>query len=65
MPTVHALTSPNTLPFSTCRYSTVDTLRQQYLFVPAKYKDAYLAYVLTGAWAAGRRHTGSWPRLAA
>lgn len=28
------------------KYSTVDTLRQQYLFVPAKYKDCYLAYVI-------------------
>eukprot|EP00877_Chromochloris_zofingiensis_P001236 jgi/Chrzof1/11112/Cz05g24070.t1 len=28
------------------KYSTVDTLRQQYLFVPAKYKDCYLAHVL-------------------
>ena len=29
------------------KYSTVDTLRQQYLFVPAKYKDCYLIYLLT------------------
>lgn len=28
------------------KYSTVDTLRQQYLFIPAKYKDCYLAYIL-------------------
>jgi len=28
------------------KYSTVDTLRQQYLFVPAKFKDCYLAFVL-------------------
>jgi ATP-dependent RNA helicase DDX47/RRP3 len=28
------------------KYSTVDTLRQQYLFVPAKYKDCYLTFVL-------------------
>eukprot|EP00195_Chlamydomonas_chlamydogama_P017452 CAMPEP_0202915222 /NCGR_PEP_ID=MMETSP1392-20130828/65101_1 /ASSEMBLY_ACC=CAM_ASM_000868 /TAXON_ID=225041 /ORGANISM="Chlamydomonas chlamydogama, Strain SAG 11-48b" /LENGTH=392 /DNA_ID=CAMNT_0049607155 /DNA_START=25 /DNA_END=1200 /DNA_ORIENTATION=- len=28
------------------KYSTVDTLRQQYLFVPAKYKDCYLIYAL-------------------
>jgi ATP-dependent RNA helicase DDX47/RRP3 len=28
------------------KYSTVDTLRQQYLFLPAKYKDCYLAFVL-------------------
>jgi len=31
----------------TSKYSTVDTLRQQYLFIPAKHKDCYLAYVLT------------------
>ena len=29
------------------KYTTVDTLRQQYVFVPAKYKDCYLAYILT------------------
>ncbi|DBA68288.1 hypothetical protein WJX79_007923 [Trebouxia sp. C0005] len=29
------------------KYSTVDTLRQQYLFIPAKYKDCYLAFYLT------------------
>mmetsp|Transcript_26315 Transcript_26315/g.71197 ORF Transcript_26315/g.71197 Transcript_26315/m.71197 type:complete len:447 (+) Transcript_26315:177-1517(+) len=28
------------------KYSTVDTLRQQYLFLPAKFKDCYLAFVL-------------------
>ena len=28
------------------KYSTVDTLRQQYLFVPAKFKDCYLTFVL-------------------
>jgi ATP-dependent RNA helicase DDX47/RRP3 len=28
------------------KYSTVDTLRQQYTFVPAKHKDVYLTYVL-------------------
>lgn len=28
------------------KYSTVDTLVQQYLFIPAKYKDTYLTYVL-------------------
>lgn len=28
------------------KYSTVDTLKQQYLFVPAKYKDCYLVYLL-------------------
>ncbi|WOK94749.1 DEAD-box ATP-dependent RNA helicase 10 [Canna indica] len=29
------------------KYSTVDTLKQQFLFVPAKYKDCYLVYILT------------------
>lgn len=28
------------------KYGTVSTLVQQYLFTPAKYKDAYLAYIL-------------------
>lgn len=28
------------------KYSTVDTLRQQYIFVPAKHKDVYLTHVL-------------------
>jgi len=28
-------------------HQTADNLRQQYVFVPAKYKDCYLAYVLT------------------
>lgn len=28
------------------KYSTVDTLRQQYMFVPAKYKDCYLIFLL-------------------
>ncbi|KAI4333307.1 hypothetical protein L6164_018135 [Bauhinia variegata] len=29
------------------KYSTVDTLKQQYCFLPAKHKDCYLAYILT------------------
>eukprot|EP01028_Stygiella_incarcerata_P008892 TRINITY_DN399_c1_g1_i6.p1 TRINITY_DN399_c1_g1~~TRINITY_DN399_c1_g1_i6.p1 ORF type:complete len:496 (-),score=122.45 TRINITY_DN399_c1_g1_i6:665-2050(-) len=28
------------------KYSTVDTLVQRYLFIPAKYKDTYLVYLL-------------------
>ncbi|XP_030952070.1 DEAD-box ATP-dependent RNA helicase 10-like [Quercus robur] len=28
------------------KYSTVDTLKQQYCFVPAKYKECYLVYIL-------------------
>lgn len=29
------------------KYSTVDTLKQQYCFLPAKYKECYLTYILT------------------
>ncbi|EEF48776.1 DEAD-box ATP-dependent RNA helicase 10 [Ricinus communis] len=29
------------------KYSTVDTLKQEYRFIPAKYKDCYLVYILT------------------
>ncbi|XVF82508.1 hypothetical protein PTKIN_Ptkin16aG0054700 [Pterospermum kingtungense] len=29
------------------KYSTVDTLKQQYCFVPAKFKNCYLVYILT------------------
>ncbi|KAK4778139.1 hypothetical protein SAY87_018326 [Trapa incisa] len=29
------------------KYSTVDSLKQMYLFIPAKYKDFYLVYILT------------------
>ncbi|XP_020110682.1 DEAD-box ATP-dependent RNA helicase 10 isoform X1 [Ananas comosus] len=28
------------------KYSTVDTLKQHYLFIPATYKDCYLVYIL-------------------
>jgi ATP-dependent RNA helicase DDX47/RRP3 len=28
------------------KYSTVDTLKQQYLFIPAKHKDCYLVFIL-------------------
>lgn len=28
------------------KYSTVDTLQQQYLFIPAKFKDCYTAFIL-------------------
>jgi ATP-dependent RNA helicase DDX47/RRP3 len=39
------LVAPVKVEVST-KYSTVDTLRQQYVFVPAKHKDVYLTYVL-------------------
>ncbi|XP_022157139.1 DEAD-box ATP-dependent RNA helicase 10-like [Momordica charantia] len=29
------------------KYSTVDTLKQKYCFIPAKYKECYLVYILT------------------
>jgi len=28
------------------KYQTVDTLKQEYLFFPAKFKDIYLAYIM-------------------
>ncbi|XP_074306910.1 DEAD-box ATP-dependent RNA helicase 10-like [Silene latifolia] len=31
---------------SASKYSTVDTLKQQFCFIPAEYKDCYLLYVL-------------------
>lgn len=39
------LANPVKVEVST-KYSTVKTLRQQYLFVPAKFKDCYLTYAL-------------------
>jgi hypothetical protein len=53
------LTSPVKVEVAT-KYSTVDTLRQQYIFMPAKYKDCYLAYVLTGGRWAGRGLVLEW-----
>ena len=41
-----SLNSPVRVEATTSKYSTVDTLIQQYLFIPAKHKDCYLAYVL-------------------
>lgn len=29
------------------KYQTVDNLTQEYLFIPAKYKEVYLAYILS------------------
>jgi ATP-dependent RNA helicase DDX47/RRP3 len=48
------------------KYSTVETLRQQYMFVPAKHKDCYLTFLLTGG--CRRRQPGppcGGPRLGA
>lgn len=40
-----SLTSP--VKVEVCsKYSTVDTLQQQYLFIPAKFKDCYTAFIL-------------------
>ncbi|KAL8162328.1 hypothetical protein V2J09_013817 [Rumex salicifolius] len=33
--------------YAASKYSTVDALKQQYLFIPAKSKDCYLVYILT------------------
>eukprot|EP00163_Fabomonas_tropica_P003695 TRINITY_DN13205_c0_g1_i2.p1 TRINITY_DN13205_c0_g1~~TRINITY_DN13205_c0_g1_i2.p1 ORF type:complete len:453 (+),score=104.88 TRINITY_DN13205_c0_g1_i2:203-1561(+) len=40
-----SLTNPIKVQVSS-KYTTVKTLVQQYLFIPAQYKDCYLAYVL-------------------
>lgn len=40
-----SLKDPVKIEVST-KYQTVDTLIQHYLFIPAKYKDCYLAYIL-------------------
>jgi len=40
-----SLSSPVKVEVSS-KYSTVNTLKQQYIFMPAKYKECYLAYVL-------------------
>lgn len=40
---------PECLTSSLCcfqKYQTVKTLIQQYVFIPAKYKDCYLVYIL-------------------
>lgn len=29
------------------KYKTVDTLTQNYIFIPAKHKDTYLVYLMT------------------
>ena len=41
-----SLVDPVTVEVST-KYATVDTLQQSYLFIPAKYKDTYLVYLMT------------------
>ncbi len=42
-----SLHNPVKVQVSTSKYATVDTLVQQYLFVPEKFKDCYLTYLLT------------------
>jgi len=32
--------------YASSKYETVDSLRQEYLFIPSQYKDTYLVYVL-------------------
>jgi len=41
-----SLTDPVRCEVSASKYQTVKTLVQQYMFIPAKYKDTYLVYVL-------------------
>lgn len=40
------LSSPDTQVEVSSKYQTVDTLKQEYVFVPAKYKDCYTTYIL-------------------
>ena len=40
------LKDPVKVEVSTSKYQTVSTLVQSYVFVPAKYKESYLAYIL-------------------
>lgn len=42
-----SLHNPVKVQVGTSKYATVDTLVQQYLFVPEKFKDCYLTYLLT------------------
>jgi len=41
-----SLTNPVKVEVSKSKYQTVKTLVQQYLFLPAKFKDTYLVYIL-------------------
>ena len=41
-----SLRDPVKIEVSESKYETVSTLKQHYLFVPAKYKDCYLVYLL-------------------
>eukprot|EP00808_Paulinella_micropora_P017567 g57661.t1 len=41
-----SLSDPVKVSISSSKYQTVSTLRQEYIFLPAKYKDCYLVYVL-------------------
>jgi ATP-dependent RNA helicase DDX47/RRP3 len=40
------LNNPVKLQVTTNKYSTVSTIKQSYLFVPEKYKEIYLCYLL-------------------
>ena len=44
---IAAAQNPVKVEVASHNHQTADNLRQQYLFVPAKHKDCYLAYVLT------------------
>lgn len=43
-----SLTNPVKVEVSHSKHQTVSTLTQNYLFVPDKYKNAYLAHIITG-----------------
>ncbi len=40
------LKDPVKIQIATSKYSTVSTLIQEYLFIPEKYKEVYLSYLL-------------------
>ncbi|KAG2386112.1 hypothetical protein C9374_002558 [Naegleria lovaniensis] len=43
---LHQMTNPVKIQVTSSKYHTVDTLTQQYLLVPEKYKEQYLVYLL-------------------
>ena len=43
---LHQMTNPVKIQVTSSKYHTVDTLTQQYLLLPEKYKEQYLVYLL-------------------
>ena len=42
-----SLKNPVKIQVATSKYTTVETLIQNYIFIPARYKDCYLVYLLS------------------